>query len=145
MPSVASIMSAETPWDCLRCLQDVPKTPQTRPPGPPRRTQDGPPKTPWSVPEPPRSCLNSRRASQSLPGASPEPPGSLLGASWSLPEPPRSLPGVSQSVPGASLEPPNCEFFLLYTTTISTCSWPLIPHYIAHHTLPIPESSLIHH
>ena len=91
MPSFASIRSPRTPWDGLRCLQDVPKTPHTRPPGPPRRPQDGLPEPPRSLPELPQSCLNSRRASQSLPGASWEP----------LREPPRSLPEPSWSLPGA--------------------------------------------
>ena len=35
----ASIRSAKTPSDSFRCLQDDPRTPQRRPPGPPRRTQ----------------------------------------------------------------------------------------------------------
>ena len=35
----ASVRSAKTPSDSLKCLQDDPRTPQRRPPGPPRRTQ----------------------------------------------------------------------------------------------------------
>ena len=93
MVSDASKMPSRRPKHGLLASQDAPRT-----------APGSLPVASLSLPEPPWSLLDSRRASQNLP----EPPRSLPGAS---PGPPWSLRGASLEPPGASLELPKREVF----------------------------------
>ena len=92
---LASITSAKTPWDGLRFLQSLPKTPQRRPPGPPKRlqncplaSQDGPmtaPERPQNGPKtPPQTPLRRQDGPKGLL----EPPSTLpvfsFGTFWTI-------------------------------------------------------------